>query len=74
MECTITAWERACALEAVAGRFCDPSVQPESGLSVNLLGVTPLDFSVTGNVEALRNVFESAGIPGEKLLGNGKQL
>lgn len=51
------------ALEAVAGRFCDPSVQPESGLSINLLGVTPLDFSVTGNVEALRNVFESAGIP-----------
>lgn len=28
---------------------------------VNLLGVTPLDFSVTGNVEALKEVFESAG-------------
>lgn len=28
---------------------------------VNLLGVTPLDLSVTGNVEALKEVFESAG-------------
>ena len=28
---------------------------------VNLLGVTPLDFSVTGNVEALKEAFQSAG-------------
>ena len=31
--------------------------------SVNLLGVTPLDFSINGNVDALRKVFENAGIP-----------
>lgn len=31
--------------------------------SVNLLGVTPLDFSINGNVDALRKVFEDAGIP-----------
>ena len=35
---------------------------PES-FSVNLLGVTPLDFSINGNVEAMRKVFEDAGIP-----------
>lgn len=35
---------------------------PES-FSVNLLGVTPLDFSINGNVDALRKVFEDAGIP-----------
>lgn len=35
---------------------------PES-LSVNLLGVTPLDFSINGNVDAMRKVFEDAGIP-----------
>lgn len=28
---------------------------------VNLLGVTPLDFSVTGNVEALKEAFQSEG-------------
>lgn len=35
---------------------------PESFL-VNLLGVTPLDFSINGNVDAMRKVFEDAGIP-----------
>ena len=33
----------------------------EKQLTVNLLGVTPLDFSVTGNVEALREVFAACG-------------
>lgn len=41
-------------LESAAG--------PES-FSVNLLGVTPLDFSINGNVGAMRKVFEDAGIP-----------
>lgn len=35
---------------------------PES-FSVNLLGVMPLDFSINGNVDAMRKVFEDAGIP-----------
>lgn len=35
---------------------------PES-FSANLLGVTPLDFSINGNVDAMRKVFEDAGIP-----------
>lgn len=35
---------------------------PES-FSVNLLGVTPLDFSINGNVDAMRKVFEDASIP-----------
>lgn len=35
---------------------------PES-FSVNLLGVTPLDFSINGNVDAMCKVFEDAGIP-----------
>lgn len=30
-------------------------------IRINLLGVTPLDFSVTGNVEALRKIFTDAG-------------
>lgn len=38
------------------------AASPES-FSVNLLGVTPLDFSINGNVDAMRKVFEDAGIP-----------
>jgi len=49
-----TAWIR---------RFADPA---ESSLaeenSINLLGVTPLDFSVNGNVGALRRTLEQAGL------------
>lgn len=41
-------------LEGAAGPEC---------FSVNLLGVTPLDFSINGNVDAMRKVFEDAGIP-----------
>ena len=38
------------------------AVGPDA-FSVNLLGVTPLDFSINGNVDAMRKVFEDAGIP-----------
>lgn len=36
---------------------------PSDAFSVNLLGVTPLDFSINGNVDVMRKVFEDAGIP-----------
>lgn len=54
------------ALAAVAERFCDPSLSrrelaAEEAPEVNLLGVTPLDFSVTGNVEAMKKSFVDAG-------------
>lgn len=56
------------ALTEWVKRFADPSespyrVAPSDAFSVNLLGVTPLDFSINGNVNALRKVFEDAGIP-----------
>lgn len=53
------------ALAAVAERFCPPEIRREKGktTSVNLLGVTPLDFSVTGNVEAMREYFSGNGFP-----------
>lgn len=48
-------------------RFGNPQESPYRSdspqLSANLLGVTPLDFSVNDNVKALRNSFEAAGIP-----------
>ncbi len=51
------------ALEAVARRFC-PDIPKDKLVgkpSVNLLGVTPLDFSVTGTVEALRELLTKNG-------------
>lgn len=54
------------ALAEVARRFCPEDVKraPRAAggrPSVNLLGVIPLDFSITGNAEALRGAFEEAG-------------
>lgn len=52
---------------ACAGKKAEGAAVPEAfgseTFSVNLLGVTPLDFSINGNVDALRKVFEDAGIP-----------
>jgi len=54
------------ALAAVARRFCEPGVSPARPWGeepmVNLLGVTPLDFSVNGSVEALKDAFRKRGI------------
>ena len=53
------------ALAQAAKRFCLPKEQLSGAAGkrpcVNLLGVTPLDFSVTGNVEALKGIFQSEG-------------
>ena len=54
------------ALAGVASRLCPdrtPSVRPARGdrLRVNLLGVTPLDFSVAGNAEALVRFCDESG-------------
>ena len=50
------------AFRAFAERFCDPSeYRKTKEKRINLLGVTPLDFSINGNVEALRKTFEEAG-------------
>lgn len=52
------------ALEAAAKRFCPDGVSPAplgEHPVINLLGVTPLDFSVTGTVQALRSLLEEKG-------------
>lgn len=53
------------ALEAVAKRFC-PSMDLNTAVhptekAVNLIGATPLDFSIKGNIPLLRALFESRG-------------
>lgn len=54
------------AYTAIARRFCRRSDAGETNhdrKGINLLGITPLDFSVTGNAEALRSAAEEAGFP-----------
>lgn len=48
------------ALTALFRRFAGPAA-PKIPRSVNLLGVTPLDFGAAGNADALRAAAESAG-------------
>ncbi len=49
------------AFEAAARRLCVPADRTEA-FSVNVLGATPLDFSVRGAVPAICRRLESAGI------------
>ncbi|MCI2106371.1 MAG: nitrogenase component 1 [Intestinimonas sp.] len=49
------------AFAAVAGRFADRSLRREPGRSVNLLGLTPLDFSVNGSDGSMRSILEGNG-------------
>ncbi|MEA4823724.1 MAG: nitrogenase component 1 [Clostridiaceae bacterium] len=50
------------ALDAITRRFVDPSARPTPGAKrVNLLGATPLDFSINGSVEAIRVLLTSHG-------------
>lgn len=69
------------ALSGVARRFLPEKAQRTEKPSLNLLGVTPLDFSVTGNVQALRACCQENGFavrgcwamgdPFEMLMGAG---
>lgn len=49
------------AFAALARRISKPCEKSER-LSVNILGVTPLDFSVTGNVDDMKRALEQNGI------------
>ena len=66
-DCSAYTLEGAAGPESCAGKKLNGAADPEAcgneSFSVNLLGVTPLDFSINGNVDAMRKVFEDAGIP-----------
>lgn len=49
------------ALEAYARRFTDKEVKRTEHLSANILGLTPLDFSVNGSDQAIAAFLEKAG-------------
>ncbi|MDE6776340.1 MAG: oxidoreductase [Oscillospiraceae bacterium] len=47
------------ALEALAKKFVVNPVEKTKNLSVNLLGVTPLDFSINNSVQHMREILEN---------------
>ena len=49
------------ALEAVARRLVKRDVKKTEGLSVNILGLTPLDFSISGSDRSLVRFLEEEG-------------
>ena len=49
------------ALEAIARRFTDKSVKKTKEPSANILGLTPLDFTVNGTDKAICDFLEEAG-------------
>lgn len=61
-DCSNPSGNSDCSANTLEGAAVPEACGSES-FSVNLLGVTPLDFSINGNVDALRKVFEDAGIP-----------
>ena len=50
------------AFAVLAERMCRDSVEKTKHLSVNILGATPLDFSVNGTIQSMKTVLESHGI------------
>ena len=49
------------ALDAVVGRFCTERLPRTEAPSANILGATPLDFSVNGTVESIVEWLNRAG-------------
>ena len=52
------------ALRWIVKRFCPPGIKADrpAALKVNILGVTPLDFSLTGNTARLKDFLRSHGM------------
>lgn len=50
------------ALEAISRRFCIEALEKTKHPSVNLIGATPLDFSLNGSIDAIKDWLTSEGI------------
>lgn len=62
------------AFAGIAERFCDADVRRSDELSVNILGATPLDFSVNGTAEAMEKVLAESSIKVIATWGMGSGL
>lgn len=49
------------AFKALANRMVDRNVRKDSGQGVNIIGATPLDFSVNGSVDSIKKLLTASG-------------
>lgn len=62
------------ALSSVVDRFCIPDLKKAEALSVNILGATPLDFSLNGSVDSIKNWLKEYGMEANACLAMGSTL
>ena len=63
------------AFEAIADRFCTVENAGEKVANgVNILGATPLDFSINGNVEKIQEILEECGFQVVSTFAMGNSL
>lgn len=62
------------ALSAVVERFCLPDLPKTPSLSVNILGATPLDFSLNGSVDSIKDWLKESGMEVNACLAMGSTL
>lgn len=62
------------AFSALAERMCTRGVKRDQTLSVNLLGVTPLDFSVNGSDRSMKAWLEDSGFAVRSVWAMGSSL
>lgn len=62
------------ALEQIVRNFCTEEMTKTEEPSVNILGATPLDFSVNGSVESLRKWLAEAGFTVNSCFAMGSSL
>lgn len=62
------------ALSAIVDRFCMPELKKTDALSVNILGATPLDFSLNGSVDSIKSWLQACGMEINACLAMGSTL
>ncbi|CAB1250275.1 nitrogenase component 1 [Clostridium sp. MT-14] len=64
----------SCALETVVKYFCHGDVARSKDLSVNIIGATPLDFSINGSVESIKRWLAESGFRLVSCMAMGSDL
>ncbi|MBR4718584.1 MAG: oxidoreductase, partial [Lentisphaeria bacterium] len=62
------------ALEAVVSRFCTDKFPRTDALSANIIGATPLDFSINGTVESMIDWLKKSGFELVSCMATGSTL
>lgn len=62
------------ALEAVVQRFCIRKIEKTEALSVNIIGATPLDFSLNGSVQSMEEWIREHGMEPGVCMAMGSTL